>query len=50
VKAQVLREYDAAMRSPSWVSYEEVPEPRVEKPTDVLVRIGEPVSVEPTCT
>ena len=38
--AQVLKQYDAEMKRDSWVSDETVPEPRLQKATDVLVRIG----------
>ena len=40
MKAAVLHNYDEALKRPDFVRYEEVPEPKIEKPTDVIVRIG----------
>lgn len=40
MKAQVLRKYDEQLIAPRWVEYEDVPEPKIEKATDVIVRIG----------
>lgn len=40
MKAQVLHTYDTALSAPSWVTMEDVPDPRIEKATDVIVRIG----------
>lgn len=40
MKAAVLHAYDEALSGPDFVSYEDVPDPSVEKPTDVVVRIG----------
>ena len=40
MKAAVLHNYDEALKRSDFVRYEEVPEPRIEKPTDVIVRIG----------
>lgn len=40
MKAQVLHAYDEAMTAPQWVALEDVPDPRIEKATDVIVRIG----------
>lgn len=40
MKAQVLHTYDPALAAPSWVSLEEVADPRVQKASDVVVRIG----------
>ncbi len=40
MKAAVLHEYDEQLAKSDWVSYEDVPDPRIEKPTDVIVRIG----------
>jgi NAD+-dependent secondary alcohol dehydrogenase Adh1 len=40
MKAAVLYDYDEALKRPDFVRYEEVPEPKIEKPTDVIVRIG----------
>lgn len=40
MKAQVLHTYDEAMSAPTWVSLDDVPDARIEKSTDVIVRIG----------
>ena len=40
MKAAVLHGFDETLRGSEWVRYEEVPDPRIEKPTDVIVRIG----------
>ncbi|MCX5497240.1 NAD(P)-dependent alcohol dehydrogenase [Kaistia dalseonensis] len=40
MKAQVLRAYDEKLTGDSWVSYEDVPDPKIVKSTDVIVRIG----------
>lgn len=40
MKAMVLRAYDEAMTSERWVTMEDVPDARIEKATDVIVRIG----------
>ena len=40
MKAQVLHSYDESMQKNRWVSLENVPEPRIQGSTDVLVRIG----------
>ncbi|HSO29597.1 MAG TPA: NAD(P)-dependent alcohol dehydrogenase [Candidatus Sulfomarinibacteraceae bacterium] len=40
MKAQVLNRYDDNLTAPSWVDYEDVPDPKITKPTDVIVRIG----------
>ncbi len=40
MKAAVLHKYDEALTSPKFVSLEEVPNPKIEKGTDVIVRIG----------
>ena len=40
MKAQVLHRYDENMSASSWVDMEEVPDLRIEKSTDVIVRIG----------
>lgn len=40
MKAAVLHNYDETLKRPDFVRYEEVPEPTIEKPTDVIVRIG----------
>lgn len=40
MKAQVLHAYDEAMEKASWVTLEDVPDAKIEKSTDVIVRIG----------
>src|SRR5260370_22088188 len=40
MKAAVLHEYDTKLSSPEYVTLEEVPEPKIQNPTDVIVRIG----------
>jgi NAD+-dependent secondary alcohol dehydrogenase Adh1 len=40
MKAQVLHQYDEALTASNWVTYEDVPDPKITKPTDVLVKIG----------
>jgi len=40
MKAAVLNDYDTSLKRADFVSYQEVPEPRIEQPTDVIVRIG----------
>ena len=40
MKAQVLHKYDPDLSSGSWVSLEDVEDPKIEKSTDVVVRIG----------
>ncbi len=40
MKAAVLHEYDESLTRAQWVSYEEVADPKVAKPNDVIVRIG----------
>ncbi len=40
MKAQVLHDYDPALKASSWVSLEEVPDPKIVKAADVIVRIG----------
>jgi NAD+-dependent secondary alcohol dehydrogenase Adh1 len=40
MKAAILYEYDESLSKSNWLSYEDVPEPKIEKPTDVIVRIG----------
>ena len=40
MKAAVLYEFDPSLTSPQFVRYEEVPDPKIEKTTDVIVRIG----------
>lgn len=40
MRAQVLRAYDEKLSIDQWVSEEKVPDPRLTKSTDVIVRIG----------
>jgi len=40
MKAQVLRRYDESLTGTGWVSEEQVPDPKITKSTDVIVRIG----------
>ena len=40
MKAAVLHQYDETLTADEFVRYQDVPDPRIEKPTDVIVRIG----------
>jgi NAD+-dependent secondary alcohol dehydrogenase Adh1 len=40
MKAAVLNAYDTTLSRPDFVVYENVPEPKIEAPSDVIVRIG----------
>lgn len=40
MKAQVLKTYDDSLTASEWVSEMEVPDPKITKSTDVIVRIG----------
>jgi NAD+-dependent secondary alcohol dehydrogenase Adh1 len=40
VKAQVLNKYDESLTAATWVDYEDVPDPKITNPTDVLVKVG----------
>jgi NAD+-dependent secondary alcohol dehydrogenase Adh1 len=40
MKAAVLRNYDEQLFGPEFVSLEEIPDPTIDKGTDVIVRIG----------
>ena len=40
MKAAVLHQYDESLSSDAFVHYEDVPDPKIETPTDVIVRIG----------
>src|ERR1700675_1101981 len=40
MKAAVLHDYDESLTAKEFVRFEDVPDPRIEKPTDVIVRIG----------
>jgi NAD+-dependent secondary alcohol dehydrogenase Adh1 len=40
MKAAVLHDYDESLRRSDFVRYEDVADPRIDRPTDVIVRIG----------
>jgi len=40
MKAAVLHQYDEKLAGPEWVVYQDVPDPKIVKPNDVIVRIG----------
>ena len=40
MKAQVLHTYDQALTSSNWLSLETVEDPKIEKSSDVVVRVG----------
>ncbi len=40
MKAAVLHEYDEKLQNSEFVKYEDVPDPQIEGPNDVIVRIG----------
>lgn len=40
MKAAVLHEYDERYEKTQWVTYEDVPDPKIDKQTDVIVKIG----------
>lgn len=40
MKAQVLKTYDTSLSADLWVAEENVPDPKIVKSTDVIVRIG----------
>src|ERR1700736_3877733 len=40
MKAAVLGSYDTRVSGPDFVTLQEVPEPRIQGPSDVIVRIG----------
>ena len=40
MKAAVLHQYDEKIANPSLVQFEEVPNPKIEKTSDVIVKIG----------
>jgi NAD+-dependent secondary alcohol dehydrogenase Adh1 len=40
MKAAVLHDYDKSLSMPNFVKYEEVPNPKIEKVADVIVRVG----------
>ncbi|GAN77170.1 NAD(P)-dependent alcohol dehydrogenase [Acidisphaera rubrifaciens] len=40
MKAAVLHSFDEKLEKPEFVRYEDVPDPKIERPNDVVVRIG----------
>ena len=40
MKAQVLHKYDPEMKEEVWVTEQEMPDPKLEKSSDVIVKIG----------
>jgi NAD+-dependent secondary alcohol dehydrogenase Adh1 len=40
MKAAVLRQYDEKLENPVFVTYEDVADPKIKNPSDVIVRIG----------
>jgi NAD+-dependent secondary alcohol dehydrogenase Adh1 len=40
MKAAVLHRYDETLTSDTFVQYEDVPDPKIERPTDVILRVG----------
>jgi NAD+-dependent secondary alcohol dehydrogenase Adh1 len=40
MKAAVLHSYDETLSGKEWVTYEDAPDPKIERPTDVIVRVG----------
>lgn len=40
MKAAVMHQYDEQLKNPEWVVYQEVPDPQITNPSDVIVRIG----------
>ena len=40
MKAQVLSKYDPKMKEGVWVANQEMPDPKIEKASDVIVKIG----------
>jgi NAD+-dependent secondary alcohol dehydrogenase Adh1 len=40
MKAAVLTNYDQSLARPQFVIYQDVPDPRIESPTEIIVRIG----------
>ncbi len=40
MKSQVLNQYDDKFTADQWVNLEDVDDPKIEKATDVIVRIG----------
>ena len=46
MKAQVLHKYDPEMKEKVWVTGEELPNPKIEKASDVLLKLELQVFVE----
>ena len=40
MKASVIHQYDEQLENQNWVKYEEVPDPKIQSPNDVIVKIG----------
>ena len=40
MKAQVLHKYDPEMKEKVWVTEQEMPDPKLEKSSDVIVKVG----------
>jgi NAD+-dependent secondary alcohol dehydrogenase Adh1 len=40
MKAAVLTDYDTSLARPQFVAYQEVPEPKITGPLDIIIRIG----------
>jgi NAD+-dependent secondary alcohol dehydrogenase Adh1 len=40
MKAAVLHAFDETLTSREFVNFEDVPDPKITRPTDVIVRIG----------
>ena len=49
MKAQVLRKYDPEMKEGVWVANEELPNPKIEKASDVIVKLVLQEFVEQIC-
>ena len=39
MKAQVLHKYDPEMKEQTWVTNKEMPDPKIEKASDVIVKL-----------
>ena len=50
MKAQVLHKYDPEMKEKVWVAGEELPDPKIEKASDVIVKIGAAGVCRTICT
>jgi NAD+-dependent secondary alcohol dehydrogenase Adh1 len=40
MKAAVMHQYDELLQNPEWVVYQDVPDPKISKSDDIIVRIG----------